>query len=550
MSSEVKIDRSTQPHDGFRGLKENMGSDALSGFLVFLLALPLSLGIAKASEFPPIYGLVTAMIGGIVVSFFAGSKLTIKGPAAGLIVIVAGAVAELGKGDNVLGWKLALGAVVVAGVVQVIFGVVKLGKLSDFFPLSAVHGMLAAIGIIIISKQLHILAGISPTTPEGKSMVEPIELIMELPRTFSHFFAHSDAAIIGLVSLAIVFGWPMLPFKITKKIPAPLIVLLVAIPMGIGMEVHNVKADPVHHIKPYSPLVGFDQGLIDVLGFNVSFAGMQQTFTFIKFVIMFALVGSLESLLTVKAIDMLDPWKRRSNANKDLIAVGIGNIVSGIVGGLPMISEVARSSANVNNGGKTRWANLFHGVFILLFLLFAVTFSNLIPMSALAAMLIGVGWKLAHPREFGHMAKIGWDQVTIFILTIIVTLFTDLLIGIAAGILMKLIIHLFHGAPLANLFNAKVKVDDHTITVNGAAVFSNFIGIKKRILQFDYTENVILDVRGCRLIDHTVIENLYHIKDDFTVEGGSLEILGIDEFTPATGSSHKYAAVKKNLATS
>lgn len=549
MSTEVKIDRSKQPHDGLHGLKENYSSDALSGFLVFLLALPLSLGIAKASEFQPIYGLVTAMIGGIIVSFFAGSKLTIKGPAAGLIVIVAGAVAELGHGDNMLGWHLALGAVVVAGVLQVLFGVVKLGKLSDFFPLSAVHGMLAAIGIIIISKQLHVLAGVSPTTPEGKSMVEPIELIMELPKTISHFFAHSDAAIIGLVSLVIVFGWPMLPFKITKKIPAPLIVLLVAIPMGIFMDVHNVKADPAHGIKPYAPLVGFDQGLVDVLGINVSFAGIYQTGAFIKYVIMFALVGSLESLLTVKAIDMLDPWKRRSNANKDLIAVGIGNVVAGVVGGLPMISEVARSSANVNNGGKTRWANLFHGVFILLFLLFAVTFSNLIPMSALAAMLIGVGWKLAHPREFGHMAKIGWDQVTIFILTILVTLFMDLLIGIAAGILMKIIIHLVNGAPLVNMFNARVKVEGNTVTVNGAAVFSNFIGIKKRILQFDYTDDVILDVRNCRLIDHTVIENLHHIKDDFTVEGGSLEILGIDEFKPATGSGHKHAAVKKKLAT-
>ena len=152
MNNKSKI-----PSDGLAGLKENFSSDALSGFLVFLLALPLSIGIAKASEFPAIYGLITAMVGGIIVSFFAGSKLTIKGPAAGLIVIVAGSVAALGKGDNDLGWKLALGAIVVAGAIQVIFGIFKLGKLSDFFPLSAVHGMLAAIGLIIISKQIHLL---------------------------------------------------------------------------------------------------------------------------------------------------------------------------------------------------------------------------------------------------------------------------------------------------------------------------------------------------------------------------------------------------------
>lgn len=542
-----KINRTKQPKDWLAGLKESWTGDAMSGFLVFLLALPLSLGIAGASDFPPIYGLITAMIGGIVVSFFAGSLLTIKGPAAGLIVIVAGAVAELGHGDSELGWKLALGAVVVAGVVQVLFGVVKLGKLSDFFPLSAVHGMLAAIGIIIISKQLHILVGMNPVTPEGKPMVEPIELLAELKNTFAHFFQYKEVAIVGLVSLLIVFGWPMIPSKVTKKIPSAVIVLLVSIPLSMFLNVHNIPANELTGTKAFTPLLEFKKGLGDIMKVNVSFDGMTQTFVFVKYVIMFALVGSLEALLTVKAIDMLDPWKRRSNTNKDLMAVGFGNILAGIFGGLPMISEVARSSANVSNGAKTRWANFFHGVFILIFLIFAVSFSDLIPKAALAAMLIGVGWKLAHPKEFGHMAKIGWDQIVIFITTIVITLLTDLLIGIAAGILFKLIIHLINGAPLANLFSSKVKVHNNTITVQGAVVFSNFIGVKKAILSFQYTKHIILDVRSCKLIDHSAIENLYHIKDDFTVEGGSLEILGIDEFKSATGSSHKYASLKKSV---
>ena len=164
------------PSEGLRGLKENFSSDTLSGFLVFLLALPLSLGIASASDFPPIYGLITAMIGGMIVSFIAGSPLTIKGPAAGLIVIVAGSVAELGHGDSELGWHLALGAIVVAGLIQVVFGILKLGSLSDFFPLSAVHGMLAAIGVIIISKQLHILVGMNPlTNPQSDRRDKKVE---------------------------------------------------------------------------------------------------------------------------------------------------------------------------------------------------------------------------------------------------------------------------------------------------------------------------------------------------------------------------------------
>ena len=537
------------PADGLAGLKQNFSSDALSGFLVFLLALPLSLGIAGASDFPPIYGLITAMIGGIVVSFFAGSLLTIKGPAAGLIVIVAGAVAELGHGNSELGWKLALGAVVVAGALQVIFGLLKLGSLSDFFPLSAVHGMLAAIGIIIISKQLHVLVGMNPMTPEGKPMVEPVELLVELKNTFANFFLHKDVAIVGLVSLGIVFGWPMLPVKALKKIPAALIVLVVSIPLAMYMGIHNVadvkNAAGEVVTKGFSPLLEFKKGLVDIIGVNVSFDGFSQTGTFIKFVIMFALVGSLEALLTVKAIDMLDPFKRKSNANKDLIAVGVGNIFAGVLGGLPMISEVARSSANVNNGGKTRWANFFHGVFILLFLFFAVTFSDLIPKAALAAMLIGVGWKLAHPKEFGHMAKIGWDQVAVFVTTIIFTLATDLLVGIGAGILLKMILHIARGVSVGSLFSAKTKVEGHTVTVQGAAVFSNFIPVKKQILKFPFTDHVIFDVRQCFFVDHSVIETLHHMKDDFASEGGNLEILGIEEFKSVGKSKHKLAAVRK-----
>ena len=244
--------------------------------------------------------------------------------------------------------------------------------------------MLAAIGVIIMSKQIHILAGVNPLTEEGKSMVEPMELLALLPKTLVNFFHHQEVVIIGLVSMAIVFGWPMIKNKFIKKIPAPLVVLAVSIPMSMALGLKNTDT--------FKPLVSFDKGFFDILGVNVSFDGFSQLGTFIKFVIMFAIVGSLEALLTVKAIDMLDPYKRKSDTNKDLMAVGIGNIIAGILGGLPMISEVARSSANVSNGGKTRWANFFHGVFILLFLIFAVSFSDLIPKAALAAMLIGVGW--------------------------------------------------------------------------------------------------------------------------------------------------------------
>jgi MFS superfamily sulfate permease-like transporter len=541
--------KSKHPLDGIQGLRQNYKADMLSGFLVFLLALPLSLGIAAASDFPPLYGLITAMVGGMVVSFFAGSLLTIKGPAAGLIVIVAGAVAEFGNGNQELGWQLTLGAIVAAGALQVVFGWLKFGSFSDFFPTSAVHGMLAAIGIIIMSKQVHILIGVNPLTSDGRSMIEPFELLMELPHSLHALFQNGDVALVGLVSLFIVFAWPKIPVKQLSKIPAALVVLVVAIPLAHVLGIHNTPAviDSSGAVlqKAHSPMLSFDRNLFDFLGWKVTFEGVNLPFVFIKYVLMFALIGSIEALLTVKAIDAHDTYKRRSNPDKDLVAVGLGNMVAGALGGLPMISEVARSSANVANGAQTRWANFFHGLFIFLFLCFEVSFNDLIPKSALAAMLISVGWKLAHPREFGLMAQIGKDQIVIFVTTILVTLLTDLLVGIAAGILLKFILHMGRGVSFKVLFNPIIKAEGTAVEIHEAAVFSNFIPIKRKLLSFPLSSSVTVDFRKCNFIDHSVIEILHHIQDDFKEAGGELLVLGIDELKPVANSTHRKAAVRR-----
>lgn len=518
------------PKDGIEGLKENFSTDAMSGFIVFLLALPLSLGIAKASEFPPIMGLITAIIGGIVVSLFMGSRLTIKGPAAGLIVIVAGAVGEFGGGET--GWHLALGAMVVAGIVQILFGVFKLGKLADFFPLSAIHGMLAAIGLIIIAKQIPVLLDVAPAMTKGKG---PIALLASIPE----FIMHLDpkATLIGVVSLVIMLGWPFIKGPL-KKVPAPLVVLLIAIPAELMMDFQTTE--------PAYALVHIGN-LLENVKINVDFAGFAQTGVFIKYVIMFALVGSLESLLTVKAIDMLDPYRRKSDTNKDLIAVGIGNTIAAILGGLPMISEVARSSSNVNNGAKTRWANFFHGFFILAFVLLASHLIELIPNTALAAMLITVGIKLAHPREFIHTFKIGKEQLAIFLVTIFFTLFEDLLVGIGAGMLLKIIIHMYHGASVTALFKAPVVVsftdDTYLVEIDKAAIFTNYLGIKSKLEAIPPGFKVIIDLKDTKLVDHSVMENLHHFEHDYTQGGGSVSIIGLDEHEPVSG--HKLAARKK-----
>jgi hypothetical protein len=519
------------PKDGWEGLKENFIPDLTSGFVVFLLALPLSLGIAQASAFPPVMGLVSAIIGGLVATFFAGSKLTIKGPAAGLIVIIAGAVAEFGGGEQ--GWHLALGVMVVAGLVQILFGVFKWGKLVDFFPLSAVHGMLAAIGLIIIAKQIPVLLNVDSALTKGKG---PLELFASIPE----FFANLDpqVSIIGGISLAIMLGWNLVTHKKLKQIPAPLLVLIFAIPAGIYM---NLATDaPSALVK-----VG---NLIEKVGYNADFSGFSQIAIFIKYVIMVALVGSLESLLTVKAIDMVDPYKRKSDPNKDIIAVGIANTLSALVGGLPMISEVARSSANVAQGGKTRWANFFHGVFLLIFALFAYTLLEKIPNAALAAMLIAVGIKLAHPKEFIHTYRIGAEQLAIFMTTIFFTLFEDLLVGIAAGILLKIVIHLFRGASLKTLFKAMNELiidgDNITLKIGEAALFTNYLGLKKQLDAIPNGKNLTIEITGTKIIDHSVMENLHHFHDDYEAAGGIVHFVGLDNLEPV--SKHPLAARKLN----
>jgi MFS superfamily sulfate permease-like transporter len=521
------------PLDGFAGLKENWKADALSGFMVFLLALPLSLGIAKASEFPPAMGVLTAMIGGLFVGLFAGSRLTIKGPAAGLITVCAGAVNEMGGGTE--GWHLALGAVVVAGLIQIVFGKLRFGSLSDFFPHSAVHGMLAAIGLIIFSKQIHILLGIDPAHLKGK---EPLELFAMIPESLIH--EDFRVTFIGVISLLIIFGLPLLRFKLAKNLPAPLIVLLVTIPLAWFMD--------FRHTEPAFDMVNIGD-FWGTVGLNVSFAAIT-TFVFWKYVIMFLFINSLESLLTVKAIDGLDPFRRQSDPDRDLMAVGAGNALAGVLGGLPMISEVARSSANVSFGGRTRWANVFHGAFLLVAMLLFIPVIEMIPNTALAAMLIAVGYRLASPNEFFKTYKIGSEQLVVFVITIIATISTDLLIGVGAGILTKIIFHMFNGVPFKNLFKAGYEMapkgKEVVMKVNGSALFTNLLGFKKALKELKPDTRLVVDVTEAHLIDHSFMEFMHHTEETFAHAGGSVTAIGFDRFSPF--SNHPMAARKNSNA--
>ncbi|MDG2090398.1 MAG: SulP family inorganic anion transporter [Gammaproteobacteria bacterium] len=533
------------PQGTLDGLKRNWKDDMVSGFLVFLIALPLCLAISLACGYPAISGVFTAIIGGILSAFISNSELTIKGPAAGLIVVALGCVTEFGFTGGVdpaadfQAYRLALGVGVAAGAIQILFGVFRAGILGEFFPTAAVHGLLASIGIIVISSQLPIVLGIEATGG-------PIEKLLSIP---SYFMAMNPVvALIGGISLVIMFGFPLIKNPMLKMIPAPMLVLLVAVPLGmyfdIGTEQIIAFAGQDAALGPHF-LVDVPDNMFTALTFP-DFSGVL-TSTGITYIIMFSLIGSVESLLSAKAVDQIDPWRRKTNMDKDLLAVGIGNTAAAFVGGLPMISEIVRSKANIDNGARTRFANMFHGLFLLAFVALVPTLIDRIPLTALAAMLVFTGFRLASPKEFIHMYQIGREQFIVFVSTVIGVLATDLLVGICIGILVKAIIHVINGAPIGSLFKPSMKIenegdDSATIKVDNSAIFSTWIALKNRIGRPN-TKKVIVDLSGTKFVDHTVLANLEALEREFAESDRELSVSGLEGHSKL--SDHPLAARKK-----
>jgi MFS superfamily sulfate permease-like transporter len=272
-----------------------------------------------------------------------------------------------------------------------------------------------------------------------------------------------------------------------------------------------------------------------------------------KWIFMFFIIGTLESILSAKAVDSIDPWKRKTDMNRDMLGVGIANLLASLVGGLPMISEIVRSKANIDNGARTRFADMWHGVFLLLCVSFLPAVLHMIPLSALAAMLVYTGFRLAHPSEFMHMFHVGREQLIIFVTTLIATLATDLLIGIAAGIGMKFFIHLLNGVPLHSFFKAyldveQVSPDTVKIHASESAVFSNWIPFKRQIEHIGLVQrnNIIVDVSDTKLVDHTVMEKLHEMQGEMQEAGLRLELIGLEQHQAL--SAHSDAARKRGMA--
>jgi MFS superfamily sulfate permease-like transporter len=532
------------PQGTLDGQRRNWRADAVSGFLVFLIALPLCLAISLACGYPAIAGVFTAIVGGIMSPFISNSELTIKGPAAGLIVIALGCVTEFGftgganPAADMQAYRLALGVGVAAGVIQILFGIFKTGILGEFFPTSAVHGLLASIGVIVIASQFPIKLGV-----QGEGA--PLERLAAIPSYLMEM--NPVIALIGGISLFIMFGFTFIKNPKLKVIPAPMLVLLIAVPLGmyfdIGREQIFSFGGQDHSLGPRF-LVDVPNDMFSALTFP-DFSGVF-TSTGIKYIIMFSLIGSLESLLSAKAVDQIDPWRRKTNLDKDLLAVGIGNTVAAFIGGLPMISEIVRSKANIDNGARTRFANMYHGIFLLAFVALVPSLIDRIPLSALAAMLVYTGFRLASPQEFIHMYHVGREQLIVFVCTIIGVLATDLLIGIGIGILVKAIIHVLNGTPIGSLFKSNLEVRDGesgtaTITVNRSAVFSTWISLK-RCIERQTASKVAVDLSATKFVDHTVMANLEILKREFEENDRELSVIGIDGHQKL--SSHPLAALK------
>jgi MFS superfamily sulfate permease-like transporter len=489
----------------------NFLSDIKSGFLVFLIALPLCLGISIASGFPPVAGILTAIVGGCLVSCFSGSELTIKGPAAGLIVSAIASVTELGQlsdgnVDMLLGYHRTLAVGVIAALIQIAFASFRVAGLGISMSKSVVHGMLAAIGVIIIAKQSHVALG---SHPAAKDI---FGLITEIPHSI--MTANPVIAGIGLGSLLLLIFWSKLKWKISKVIPGQIMVLAIAIPLSIFLhlsETHSYQFVAHSYSLDDNYLVKIPASLFSAINFP-DFSAIWSAAS-IKYIIMFALVGMIESTLTVVAIDAIDPQKRVSNLNRDLFAIACGNLVSSLIGGLPMISEIVRSKANIDAGATSARANFFHGVFLLGFVAFFPHMLSLIPLAALAAMLIYTGMRLASPSEIAHVKEVGIDQLILFSVTLLVTLKTDLLIGVTVGLLLKIILHLSRGVSLKELFAGKIDVTCNSnlarLVMHGAAAFPNLLGLKRQLAKLpENITHIVVDLSKVQLVDHTFLSGI------------------------------------------
>ena len=492
-----------------KDLFKNLKADAPAGLVVFLVAVPLCLGIALASGAPLFSGIIAGMVGGIIVTTFSGSSLGVSGPAAGLAVIVLAAIEDLGS------FEIFLVAVVIAGVIQIILGILRAGIIGYYFPTSVIKGMLSAIGIIIFLKQIPHAFGYD-ADPEGDlGFVQA-----DGENTFSELinmldFITPGAVIISFVSLAILILWEqkfMKKVKIFQIVQGPLVVVILGIVFGKIFAGGNFEITNDHMVS--IPVSDDFSGFIGQFSLP-DFSAITNPEVWIIGITM-AIVASLETLLCVEATDKLDPQKRVTPTNKELRAQGIGNIVSGLIGGLPVTQVIVRSSANIQSGGQTRMSALIHGILIFLAALAIPNVMNMIPLASLAAILLVVGYKLAKPALFKDMYKKGLLQFVPFVVTVLAIVFTDLLVGIGIG--MAVAVFNILVTNLKNPYILKTTHDTadkhYQIALSEQVTFLNKAQILRELNKVPDGAELYIDASKTVFIEHDVLEIIADFKEN------------------------------------
>lgn len=540
----------TQPQNGVAGLK-HWRYDLMAGMQVALVSLPLSLGIAIASGAPPVTGVISAIIAGLVFPFLGGAYVTISGPAAGLAPALLAGMLMLGDGDVAAGYPLLLVAICLTGLVQIVLSIFKAGKLvAMFLPVTVVEAMLAAIGLMIIIKQIPALLGVIGSP--AKTMLLSIQKIPS-------YFMSLDPTIfvIGSVCLLLMFYLNRTRHDWMRKIPAPLTVCGVGIVFGYVFEL-----DPKYLISMPANII---EGGITFPAFGEVLSRPEIWGSILIVVITLTLIDGIESLATIAAVDKIDPFQRKSDPNVTLRAMGVSNALSSIFGGLTIIPGGIKSRANIDAGGRTLWANFYNAIFLLVFLFFLKDLIGMIPLAAIAAILVYVGWRLCEPTVFSKMYSIGRDQIVIFVATIVAILMTDLLVGIIIGVVAEILMLLFMLTPslrlvftgrltfrqvtgflvrnLVSLFRSpviKLKAEQnggkpHYHLSLASLVGFNLLALERTLARVPAQAAVTLSVtESGRLIDHTAMEYLHQMHEESLRNDRPFIVHGMETFQAFT----------------
>lgn len=506
-------------------LFSSIGQDAPAGLVVFLVALPLCLGISLASGAPLLAGVVSGIVGGVLVSLLSGSAVSVSGPAAGLTVVMLSAIASLGS------WQAVLTATVLAGIIQMGLGLARAGIIALYFPAAVIRGMLAAIGIILILKQIPHFLGADTDYFEDMDFLQ-----FNGQNTFSAIGAAARAlspgsVLVGAVSLLLLLLWNTAPIrrqKWSRLVPGALVAVVAAV--GVNQLLKNFAPDlqvlPKHLVK--LPVLSSLGQLANEIIFP-DFSALRNPATYgVAFTI--AIVASLETLLSVEAVDNLDPQKRHTPTNRELLAQGAGNLVSGLLGGLPLTAVIVRSSANIAAGAQTKLSAFIHGLLLLTSLLFLGSILNLIPLSALAAVLLLVGFKLTSPALYRKQWKLGWAQFLPFIITIVAVLFTDLLKGVSIGLVLGFFFILKDNAKAGSYLRRDdadgpenrqhLRLPEHVSFLNKASIVTT-------LEQLPANSHIILDGTRSDAIDQDVLEAIEAFRQAAPARGIELELRGI-----------------------